>query len=248
MSQTLSYQGNGTVNIQLRAAAGAALRPIGNCQKLILSIADESKDQQNYEGGGGIIARVTRIKSVTAKITADSFSAENLALAVRGSTAANTGTAAVAAEAHAAVARGSLVLLDRLPDPAKPLTVKLGAALIAEAGNYERRRSGIYILPGAAGLADGDDIAVGYTPLADDLIQALTRSGDEYRLVFDGLNEAASGKPVVIVCHRVQFSPASALDLIDDGFGKLQLDGAVLSDESISGTGVSRYFTVRQAR
>lgn len=248
MSQTKSYQGNGTVNIQLRNAANAQLRPIGNCSKLTLAIADESKDQQNYEGGGGIINRVTRIKSVTAKITADSFSAENLALAVRGSAQANTGTVAIAGEAHAAIAEGSLVLLGRLPDLTKTLTVKLGATVIAEAGNYERRRSGVYILPGAADLADGDNVTVDYTPLADDLIQALTSSGDEYRLVFDGLNEAASGKPVVIVCHRVQFSPANSLDLIDDGFGKLQLDGAVLSDESISGTGVSKYFTVRQAR
>ena len=138
-------------------------------------------------------------------------------------------------------------MLDRLPNLAQPLTVHLGATVIAEAGNYERKRSGLYILPNAPDLTAGADIAVDYTPLADNLIQALTASGLEFQLVFDGLNEAQSGKPVVITAHRVQFSPAKSLDLISDKFGALKIEGAVLADEAITGTGLSRYFTVRLA-
>ena len=248
MSDTRDYFGSGTIYIQQRNLAGAALRPIGNCQKLTLDIADESKELKNYEGGGGLINKVTRIKGVTAKITADSFSAENLALALRGTSASNTGVTAITGEAHGDIVEGSLILTARLPDLDQPLTVMLGAGTIAEAGNYERKRSGIYILPGAPDLADGDDITIDYTPLPDDLIQALTSAGKEYRLVFDGMNEAASGKPVLLECYRAQFSPTKGLDFIADGFGSLTLEAEILVDDGVSGTGLSRFFTVRKAQ
>lgn len=249
MSQTTeSYYGSGTIYLKKRNVANAPRVPIGNCSKLTLSIADESKEQQNYQGGGGTIAKVTRIKAVTANITADSFSAENLALALRGTSTANASAAAIAGEAHAGIAEGSLILTARLPDLTQPLVVKLGTTEIPEAGNYERKRSGIYILPGAAGLAPGDDITIDYTPLPDDLIEALTEAGTEYELVFDGLNEADSGKPTLITCYRVQFSPAKSLDALGDNFGSLPMEGALLADESITGTGKSRYFTVRKAQ
>lgn len=247
MSQTQAFLGNGTIYIQRRGVLNAPRAPIGNCSDLSFDIADDTKDLQNFEGGGGIIARVTRIKSVIAKITADSFSPDNVALALRGSSAAQGSTTALVAEAHAGLVLGSLVVLDRLPDGAQPLTVHLGATVIAEAGNYERKRSGLYILPNAPDLAPGDDLTVDYTPLADSLVQALTASGLEFQLVFDGLNEAQSGKAVVVTAHRVQFSPAKSLDLISDKFGMLKIEGAVLADEAITGSGLSRYFTVRLA-
>lgn len=248
MSQTESYYGSGTVYIKRRGAAGAARRPIGNCSKLTFAVADESKEQQNYEGGGGTISKVTRIKSVTAAITADSFSADNIALALRGTFTVNASTSAIAGEPHADIVLGSLILTGRLPNLGLPLEVTLGGTPVPEEGNYERKRSGIYILPDATDLADGADIEIGYTPLADDLIEALTASGDEYELVFDGLNEAASGEPTLIVCHRVSWSPTKGFDALGDNFGALQLEATLLADESVTGTGKSRYFTVRKGR
>lgn len=244
---TEEYYGSGSIGIQLRGVANAPLRLIGNCSKLTLDIAEESKSLPNYQGGGGSIAKVSRIKGVEAKITADSLSRENLALALRGNVSSNLSTDVITGEAHAGIAEGSLILTARLPDLTQPLVVKLGAVVIVEAGNYERKRSGIYILPGASALADGDDITIDYTPLADDLVQALTETGKEYRLVFDGMNESRGGKPVLLICHRAQFSPTKSLDLIADGFGHLQIEAELLADEGIAGTGKSRYFTVRKA-
>lgn len=248
MSQTESYYGSGTVYIKRRGVAGAPRVPIGNCSKLTLAVAEESKEQPNYEGGGGLISKVTRIKSVTASITADSFSASNIALALRGTVDANPDTAAIVDEAHDGIATGSLIVTRRLPDLGLPLVVEVAGTPVAEEGNYERKRSGIYILPDAAGLIDGADIKVSYTPLADDLIEALTDSGAEYELVFDGLNEAASGKPSLITGYRAIFSPTKALDALGDNFGSLQIEAALLADESVTGTGKSRYFTVRKGR
>lgn len=62
--------------------------------------------------------------------------------------------------------------------------------------------------------------------------------------MFDGLNEAQSGKPVSVTLYRVKFSPTAGLDLIGDDFNKMDIKGAVLQDTSITGTGLSQYIKI----
>jgi len=248
MSTTRSYIGKGTIYLQKRGTAGAPLAPIGNCSKLVLSIDQESKEELDYESaGGGTKEKLDRIKTVKAAMTAYSFSADNLALALRGTASANAGVTAIVGEAHADVALGSLVVLARLPNLAQPVTVKKGATTIAAAGNYELRRSGVYILPGAAALVALDDITVDYTPLAEDLVEALTSSADEYYMVFDGLNEAAGGKAQIVEAWRLKFTPTQSVDLIGDDFGTLELEATLLSDDTKAGVGTSGFFRARAA-
>lgn len=249
MSYTRSYIGKGTIYLQRRGVPGAPLAPIGNCSKLVFSVEQESKEELDYESaGGGTKEKIDRIKAVKASITAYSFSADNLALALRGGASSVTATAAIAGEVHNDIALGSLVVLARLPNKALAIVVKKGATTIAAAGNYEVTRSGIYILPAAAALVAGDDITVDYTPLPEDLVQALTASADEYMMVFDGINEADSGKAQVVEAWRLKFTPTSAADFIGDDFGKLELEATLLSDDAITGAGESKYFRARAAR
>jgi hypothetical protein len=104
------------------------------------------------------------------------------------------------------------------------------------------------MLEDAAVLEAGVAIAVGYTNLAVDVVEAMTNSGDEFEMVFDGLNEAESGKPVVVTAHRIKWSPTSGLGFIGDEFGELPLEGSVLSDAAITGAGLSRFFKVAMAQ
>jgi len=248
MSTTRSYIGKGTIYLQKRGVAGAALAAIGNCSKLVFNIEQETKKELDYESaGGGAKESLQRITSVTAALTAYSFSADNLALALRGTASANAGVTAITGEAKAGIALGSLVVLNRLPNLTVAPVVKKSGTTIAASGNYELRRAGIYILPNAAGLTAGDNITVDYTPLPDNLVEALTAAANEYYMVFDGLNEADSGKAQLVEAWRVKFSPAKAFDLLGDDFGTLELEAEVLSDDTKAGVGTSGFFRARAA-
>jgi len=245
LTTQVSYVGKGEVFLQKRGTAGAKLSPIGNCTSLQFGITEDKKELLDMTtGGGGVLDTVSRIKNVTAKMTVSNLSPQNLAIALRGSVTAST-AAAIVDEAHADIALGSLVELARLPDTGAAITVKVGATVVASAGNWQAMGAGIWIAPNATALVAGDDITVTYSALADDLVQAMVASSDEYTLLFQGLNEARSGKPAIVKAYRIKFSPAKALDLIADDFGQLELEAEALSDATITGTGLSKFMSVR---
>jgi hypothetical protein len=240
---TQSFIGKGKVYL---STGTNALTPIGNVSKLALTVAEDRQDLSNYEtAGGGIIDTVSRIKSVSIGITANSFDAYNLSAALRGTTTANTGITAITAEAHAGITAG-LIMLNRLPNPTASLVVTDGIATLTEGVDYLRTKSGIEILEGGT-VTGSDSLTVAYTPLPDNLIEALTTGGQFFRMVFEGLNEARSGAPVIFEGFRVLLSPTKTVDLISDKFGELLLDGSLLQDTSKVGSGVSQYFRIRQA-
>ncbi|MHC9037444.1 phage tail tube protein, partial [Cobetia marina] len=156
----------------------------------------------------------------------------------------------VTAERHTANP-GALLVLNKTPDRSESVSVTIdpdGAGDVTiEDVDYEITGAGVYVLEGGA-ISEGTVVAIDYTSAEADVIEAMTGSGDEYELVFDGLNEAESGRAVTVTAHRVKFSPTTGLALIGDDFGELSLDGSLLVDSSKVGAGVSRYFKVAMAR
>lgn len=111
--------------------------------------------------------------------------------------------------------------------------------------DYEVTAGGVRLLSGASAfVTDGEQFIADYTPYAANVVQALTQSGQEYEIVFEGLNEARSGKPVIVSVYRGKLGAAQALPFIGEDFGALEVTGKVLKDTSKSGAGVSQYFTV----
>mgnify|MGYP006347458593 FL=1 len=243
----VSYIGKGEVFIQKRGTAGAKMVPIGNCSALKFGIAEDKKELKDYtRTGGGLLDSVTTIKSVTASMSVSNLSPENLALATRGTTSA-VASATVTDEAHADILLGSLIRLAKVPDITATVTVKKGATVIASAGNWEINGAGLWIAAAPADLLANDDITVSYTALAGDVVQALTTSNEEYTLIFSGLNEARSGKPVIVTVHRLKFSPAASLDWIADDFGQLEMSADLLADATVTGSGLSKYLKIEMA-
>ena len=240
---TLSYVGKGKVWIAAGSNAPVAL---GNVSKLALNVAEDKQELQDYENaGGGVIDSISRIKSVTADITGNSFSPENLAIALRGVATATSSVTAITGEAVEGVAAG-LVMLARLPDPTKTFSVLKGSTPFTAGTDYVLTKSGFEVLAGGTIVA-GDDLLVNYTPLADNLIQALVNGATNYRLIFEGLNEARSGSPVVVELFKLQLSPTKSIDLISDKFADLQLSGTALKDDTKVGSGISQYLKIRAA-
>lgn len=246
MSQK-SYLGKGTIYLE-EIGGTTGLLSIGNCSALTLTFNEDKKEQKDYEeAGGAVTASVSRISSVTGSITALNFEADNLALATRGLTTAVAATP-VSNEAHTA-RLGALIPFDKLPDPSQSITVtNVGASVTYVVDvDYEIKNGGVRILEAPATITDGLAIEVNYTPLVGTEIETLTASGKQYRLVFDGLNEADSGKPASIEAFKTNFNPLAALDLIADDFGEMAMTFDILKDTTKSGATISKFIKIKTA-
>ncbi|TLX54867.1 hypothetical protein DN824_20510 [Stutzerimonas nosocomialis] len=79
-------------------------------------------------------------------------------------------------------------------------------------------------------------------------IQALTTGAKTFKMIFTGLNEANTGKQVIVTAHRVKIGAAQGLGLIGDEFAALEVTGEVLIDTSVTGDGLSQFFMVEMDR
>ena len=75
-------------------------------------------------------------------------------------------------------------------------------------------------------------------------IEALTTGAQTFKLVFEGVNEAATGKQVDVTVHRAKIGAAQGLGFIGDEFAALETTGEVLIDTSINTAGLSQFFKV----
>lgn len=241
MSQ-YSYVGKGTIYGGL---PGGKLRAFGNASALTLGATEETNDLRDFTNpGGGLDDFVTRISDVTLSATLHDISPENLALAFFGQLTEVVATS-VTGEDHIAQL-GGLVRLDNLPDQSDSavfaVTDQTATTTYVEGTDYQRTAAGLIPLAGG-GIADGDTILVDYDKRASAVVQALTKAAENYQLVFEGLNEAKSGRPVVVDVHLVKFGPAQNFGLIADEFAGLEIAGRVLKDSSKAGDdAISQYF------
>lgn len=222
--------------------SAAPMADIGGIAEMQLSINEDIKKQQDYSRpGGGTRAQVSRVSSVEFSAKLQDLNAINIARAVFG-TASSVVAATVTGEAHTAYQGGLLPLANP-----KPTTVvlKKGAATVVATGNYEVRPEGIYVLPDATDLVDGDAVTVDYAHSGFDLVEALTTAAPTLECRFGGLNEADDGTPVIVDIFRIKMGATSGLGLIHSDFGTLDVKGEVLADPTKTGSGVSRFFKVK---
>jgi len=117
-----------------------------------------------------------------------------------------------------------------------------GKTTVVSGTDYEVRGAGLYVFTGAT--IAGEAWTVGYTKAATDVVQALVDSGKEYEMMFDGLNEARSGKKTRVTAYRMKPGALQQLALIGEDYAGAEVSGEVLQDSSKVGAGVSKYFKV----
>ncbi len=235
-----SYIGKGKVYLAKRD--DNKLRYVGNCDKVELSISEETKELKDFaNSGGGVVNSVSRVDKLEIALNLYDYSPSNLAMSLYGE-ASSIEPGKIVAEEHLAF-RSHLVQLQR--SHIKHVIVKNTKSDITyqQGVDFDVVNSGILILESSK-IKDGDKISIDYEYAGSDVIHALINSGHEYHLVFDGLNEAQSGKKVVLDLYRVKFTPSSSLSLIGDDFASLELKGTALVDSAQTGIGMSRYFKV----
>jgi hypothetical protein len=220
----------------------AGLLEIGNCSELSYEAAtNDIKIQDFTRPGGGNAKTVKRMEGVTVKYKAHAYNIANISRALYGdSTRVESGT--VTGEAHKAFP-GGLILLKN--PGASNVVIKAGSVPWDKDVDYELTAAGLpKIKAGGKALAAGTDITVDYSHGAHVAIQGLVNSGRRYRHVFVGLNEADTGRPVVIELYRVVHSP-SGLQMISNEFGGMDFTADLEKDVTKTEEGVSQYLVVK---
>jgi hypothetical protein len=221
--------------------SAAALMPIGNVTALELSHDEQVQKQEDYTRlGGGTYAERRRVQSVGLKMTLSDLNLVNLTRAVYG-TGSEVQSGTAMAETVTAAPGGLIRLMHVGP---VNVVLKKGSVPIASA-SYEVRPEGIYILPGAADVDEGDTLEVTYDHGAYAAIEALTSAPPELELSFGGLNEVGAGAPFVVDVWRCSPGITKQLALLNKDFAEIAVDGQVLVDPNRQGVGISRFYRVR---
>lgn len=244
-TEIYSYIGSGKVYMQ-DLVTDKGLIWIGLVDELTLKVDVDKKELADHSSpGGGIADSVTRIKSMGAEMKVRSLSPSNIALALMGTTSA-IAAGTVTDEAHKAY-KGALLKFGNLPDTTQAIVVTSagGTPTYVKDVDYEVTPSGVRILE-AGNIVDGADLLVDYSKVAANAIEVLTNTGRPFRLVFEGLNEARTGKATVVELHRTKPTPSS-VPLINDDFAELSLPLDVLLDLTKTGAGISRYARIQAA-
>lgn len=254
MAKNYAYVGKGII---YSGPKGGAKKPMGNVSALSFAVSTNRISQQDYRSpGGGEAAALERVESVTGSMTVLNISPKNLALGYRGTTRDVTGGTSVSDERHTAYP-GALVDLDDLPDTsdvANTITVNMdpdGTPVeLVEGDDYQVTGAGILFLESSTNITDeqaGHDVGIDYEKSESTVMEALVEAGEEFEMVFDGLNEADSGKAVAVKVHRLTFSPTSGSSFIGDEFSELPIEFSCLSEDSITGSAISKFFKVSMA-
>lgn len=117
--------------------------------------------------------------------------------------------------------------------------------MVLDTSDYDINSAGVFIHDDAIKIdADGTPVKVSYTTSAGFVIQALVDMGTEYRILFAGKNFARNDSGLNMDIYRAKFSPAKDLSLIGDDFAKLTLTANLLSDDTKTGTGISKFAAI----
>lgn len=237
-----SYIGNGKIWLRKRGTTEPR-REIGNCSALTLGVTTEEASLPNYRGGGGEANKRERITAVSMTVTAHDFNAENIAAGLRGDVSAGA-AGTETDEVHTGVASG-LIRTNKLIDTSATVTVTgpSGTPEHTQGTDFNVSAAGIEVIDGGQ-ITDAEDVEITYESLATDIVDALMNAGDEFEMVFDGLNEAQGGAPVVVDAWRAKAGAAEELALIGDEYGALTLPYALLLDTNKQASGESGYFRV----
>ena len=240
-----SYLGAGKAYLREYGSA-APFVEVGNASAVNFAVSEQSIPlADRTQPGGGTYNEVKRIESVDATISMHDLSPANFARAFLGTTSNTVAGTATSEEVVAYV--GGFTPLAKVPTAITSVVDATdGVTAYDEGTDYEFRDGGIFIPEGSsipAPVGGAANIEVTYSYPEQDTGEALTVAAKDWELLFVGLNEARSGKPVRVKAHRVKFGPAQALALVSaDEHAVLEVTGKVQSDTSITGAGLSKYF------
>ena len=233
-----AYESGATFNLR-------KFRDVGNASTFKYSFTEDKKElRDSQDPAGGTADSVTRIDVVSGTIDFRNFSAENLALALWGTTSTG-GVTAITGEAHV-INAGAFVPTARLINTAVAPVVKKGATVVATS-DYVVSKGGITIAAtiSTATVVSGDAITIDYTPVASQSIQAIINSAPNVSIFLEGVN-TVDGKYETVAIYKAKLSVAQEVNAIGDDFGTLTINFTVTKDTTVTGAGISQFLKLEQ--
>lgn len=214
-------------------------RDIGNNSAGTLTVATEERSLPNYRGGGGNRNTLAKISSVGAGFTIYDISAENVALALRGTQHDVETTAIVDELVPAAGVIDETLALEHLPDRSKAVTVKTAddTELVLDT-DYAVTPHGLRVLSDkvtAAGLK------VSYTPLPGNAVDLLVGQDIEWEVRLLGTDAAQGDKPFKLEIWKAKFQIAASLQIINDNYAELPVTLSILVDDTVDASGAGKF-------
>lgn len=234
------FKGRGKVYIDF--AQNGTLLFIGNVSELTIGATEETNEITDFTtGAGGTYASASEITSVDVTMNVYDYLPNNIALGLFGSSSAHTGAAQSAESITCPLAMASqtedvLVPTEYIVDT----TVAPAITGLVEGTDFEGTGAGILFKAGGSAAAQA--YSVDYTSKDSDVVEALTQSAKECKVVVDGLNVGESGEPTVVEIYKLKFGPAADVALIGEDFAQMTLAGKANQDASITTGGLSQYY------
>lgn len=254
---TQYFSGQGIVLISERNVDGTPVgfRPVGNVSSLTVQNAiEEFEHKESYTGTRGEDLVLTTDIGVDITAVLESFSKDNLALALYGSSTNVAADTAVAKNIPAATL-GLIYPLDKVS--VSNVVVKDGATgtityvvdvnyeLDAATGSIRIMTTAEQTAASAANLiADQDELDVTFDHAAQVNVDAQVVGRTDRILRFEGLNTADTNKAVVVEIYRFSTAPLAELALINDEIAQFELSGKCLSDD-LRPAGQSKFFKIQ---
>lgn len=254
------FIGQGVVSFAPRISGGVingGYTQFGDVQMLSI---DQSKQkivevEENLTGFGGTALYASVAIPIALKLQLTQWSMENLALACYGSNSGPGIGGSVTAEATTAY-NGQTMYLANIGISALVLKTTGGTPVTLVEGTdytYNAQFGAYTILPGSTVVPAGPGTALtaAYTWAANNgSVGSLLTQPPEIAIMYQGLNVAnPAGQTfgaVKVFLNRVRLNLSKSLDMLSKKEGILELDGAILFDQTVP-AGVSQYYTITKA-
>ena len=202
----------------------------GNMSQIELAPSVTTNTVPDYTTtAGGSACSSTVIDTINVNMTFNCMNKQDLLIALAGVSTDTATTTAITDEPHTVAADCTFIKLENLVDKSvAPVVTDVGAATTYVVGtDYVVTGTGLEIPDGSTITGD---ILVTYTQLANteyDLYQNIAR---EFEFVFDGVVNNTTQDPFAAIFYKVKFTPATAFNLVTEGFGDIQVTGELLRD------------------
>ena len=243
------YIGSGKIKIAAYSSGASfgarAFRDVGNASVFQYSFSEQKQELRDYQDpAGGTADSVSRVDVVSGQIDFRNFSAENLALALWGSTSV-LGVTAITGESHV-ISAGKFIPTDRIINTSIAPVVKKGSTTI-DTDDYVVSKGGITIAStiSTVGVTEGDSITIDYTPIASADVQALINAAPNVSIFFEGVN-AVTSKAATARVYKAKLGVAQNVSMIGDDFGTLSVSFTVVKDTTVTGAGISQFLKLEE--
>jgi len=229
-----------------KAGSGLPFTPIGLCSTVQQTHeTNELRLEDTTQPLGGTYDKLEKITQMGIQLNMREIFSRNLALQIYG-TVYDVPSTSVTGETHIAEVGGTCKL-EKMPLTIESVVdAETGAIEYVEDVDWMLTGAGFEVLAGGdlataiAGVTEGESfsVEVDYTCADYDEIEAITDSGQEWEIMFEGANAVGTKGKINAFYWRVRFGLAESMDFISvEDFMGQTVTAEVLAD---SGRGVGR--------